>query len=618
MLTILAAASAAAASCAAPADPAALLAANRAATLQASAPLTGTMTSRYAYHAPGMEGTITTTIDLASGRFMEDDRVGPTTGGDGFDGRTAWMRDLSGFVSPQAGGDKRELAVNEAYRNANLWWRADRGGARIEPIGCGGIRVTPEGGKPFEAWFDPKTRLLARIDEVQSFGSSTETRFADYRREGGLMLPGTITIVTDAAPDSAQTLTLRQAIVSPARAASAYAMPSAEPADWALPPSGEVTLPFRLLNNHIIVEAKVNGRGPFPFLVDTGGHDIVTPSTVKALSLDSQGHGQSGGAGANTVTNGYAHIDSLDAGGAALRNQTVLTLDFSPVDVEGLQVGGMLGVEFFERFVVRIDYGAKTISFIDPKRFGPERRAQAGTAVPFAFYEHMPQVEGRFDDRSARFDIDTGSRVEVTLTSPYVAREKLRDAYPNGVTVTDGWGVGGPSHSYVVRAHSLALGPVRIDQPIAGFSTAKRGVFGDANYAGNIGTGLLKRFVVTFDYPRRTMYLKRLARPDADTSQFDRSGMWLNLGQGGLAIMDVAANGPAAEAGLKVGDVVTAIGGAPVATLSLSDARRMLKLLPVGKPVAIAYTRGDKPETATITPRDLVPPVSASSGRSAR
>ncbi|HET8611166.1 MAG TPA: retropepsin-like aspartic protease, partial [Sphingomonas sp.] len=379
MLTILAAALAAAASCAAAADPAALLAANRAATLRPSAPADGTLTSRYAYHAPGMDGTSTTIVDLATGRYAEEDAVGPTTGADGFDGRTAWMRDLSDFVSPQAGGDKRQLAVNEAYRNANLWWRADRGGARIEPIGCGGIRVTPERGKPFEAWFDPKTHLLARIDETQSFGSSTETRFADYRREGGRMLPGAITIITDAAPDSAQTMTLRQAAFSPARPASAYSMPTAEPADWTLPPSGDVTLPFRLLNNHIIVDAKVNGRGPFPFLVDTGGHDIVTPATVKALNLDSRGQGQAGGAGANTVTNGYAHIDSLDAGGAKLRDQTVVTLDFSPVDVEGLQVGGMLGVEFFERFVVRIDYGAKTISFIDPKRFGPVQQAQAGT-----------------------------------------------------------------------------------------------------------------------------------------------------------------------------------------------------------------------------------------------
>jgi hypothetical protein len=42
---------------------------------------------------------------------------------------------MSGAVTPQAGGDARELAINEAYRNANLWWRSDRGGATIVLLG---------------------------------------------------------------------------------------------------------------------------------------------------------------------------------------------------------------------------------------------------------------------------------------------------------------------------------------------------------------------------------------------------------------------------------------------------------------------------------------------------
>jgi hypothetical protein len=258
-------------------------------------------------------------------------------------------------------------------------------------------------------------------------------------------------------------------------------MPVGVPGNGSLP-SGQVRVPFRLLNNHVIVDVIVNGKGPFPFLLDTGGHDIITPATLAALDLASQGKTPSGGGGEGLATNGYAKVDRLDVGGAALVDQTVATLDFSPVTIEGIRLGGMLGLEFMERFVVRIDYGARTATIMDRRMFDANERKASGIAVPFTFYEHMPQVAGTFDGRPARFDIDTGSRSDVTLTSPFVQRAGLRSAYPDGVLATEGWGVGGPTRSYLVRAERMTLGSVTVPRPITGLSTARRGALGDAFY----------------------------------------------------------------------------------------------------------------------------------------
>jgi S1-C subfamily serine protease len=74
-----------------------------------------------------------------------------------------------------------------------------------------------------------------------------------------------------------------------------------------------------------------------------------------------------------------------------------------------------------------------------------------------------------------------------------------------------------------------------------------------------------------------------------------------------MAVMDLAADGPAAQAGLKVGDVITAIDGAGVSTRSLSDVRRSLKTAPPGRPLAIAYSRAGTPVVAQVVPRDLIP-----------
>ena len=586
-------------------DPGQLLDAYR---LAVSAPIEshGIWASRYAYDGSGLQGETQTIVDLNTGRYRKEQEAGIVKEAEGFDGRQAWTRDLSQFVKPQAGGDRVALAINQAYRNANLWWRMDRGGATITAAGCDVVRVIPNGGKPFEVWFDPATHLLARLRERGSFGTMVETTFVDYSNRGGRMVPTRLEITYGGDAASTEGLRLVSAGVQP-RLANPFSMPRDQPADWRLPPGGRVTMPFRLINNHIIVDAKIDGRGPFPFLVDTGGHNILTPSTVRALALRAEGSAPSSGAGEKSVTNGYARVRSIDAAGAVVLDTTALTLDFSPPAVEGLQLGGMLGVEFLERFVVRVDYGGRTLTFIEPKRFGAAEQARAGKAIAMTFYDHMPQVRGSLDGRPVRLNIDTGARDEVTFASPFVATNKLRSAYRGGVEAITGWGVGGPSLTFTARAGTLALGPVTVHRPVVGMSSATRGVFSDDSYEGNVGSGLLKRFVTTFDYSRRRIYLDPLPHPDPDTGTFDRSGMWLNVAKAGFEIMAVVPGGPADHAGLKVGDLIFAIGGVPFERSSLSDVRRALRLARPSTPIEVRYRRNSMESTTRLWPRDLIP-----------
>lgn len=592
--------------CTAPATADALLQANHAIT-QRVAESPATVTSRYDYSGQGLKGRITSVVDPASGNFLNASDIGPIQDSDGFDGRVPWMRDVAGTYLPQNSDGKRALAVNQAYRNADLWWRPDHGGAQVETIGCGGLRITPPGGAPFEAWFDPQTALLSRTREPGVFGITIELRYAGYEKRQNRMVPTRIERVSADEPSTLETMRLADRTRSPARPRSAYAMPVINRTQWSLPRSGETAVPFRLLNNHIIVDVRIDGKGPFPFMVDTGGHNIVTPGTLAALGMRQSGAALAGGGGETIATNGYAHVDTIELAGAQLRDQTVLAQDFSPVDVEGISLGGMLGLEFLDHFVTRIDYGTMTLTVLDPERFDADRRADAGTRIPFEFYEHIPQAQGTIDGRKARFNIDTGSRSDVTLTTPFVEHEDLHRVYPDGRVMNEGWGVGGATRSHVTRAGSLTLGPVTIPRPIAGLSASRRNALSDRFYEGNVGSGILKRFVVTFDYPRQAMYLSPLDTPDPDTGQLDRTGMWLNLDKDGFRIMDIVADSPTAIAGLQVGDVVTAIGERSSADISLSDARRTLKLLPVAQPVVLSFQRGELHKRVTVVPRKLIP-----------
>ena len=484
--------------CEAPADVFRLLAANKAAMTTGRDVPSGTIVRRYAYETSGLVGTLDQTFDLATGAYVVATSAGLVRGVRGFDGRQAWLSDLSGFSSLQGGGNTRASAIDEAFRNASTWWRPKAGAARVKSIGCGGIEITPDGGQSFQAWFDPRTHRLSRIVEPGSYGATIETRYFDYRLVQGRETATRVETVTNGDRGTLEVRKLESASLIARRPANDYARPRLQPSDWTMPSTRRVTLPFRTVNNHVIVDVLVNGRGPYPFLVDTGGHDIVTPAIIEELSISSERCDADGWCKVTRrSTAGFARIESLSIGGVVLHDQTVLTLDFSPLSVEGIRLGGMLGVEFMERFVVRLDYGTKMMTITDRTLPNAVERDSA-VAVPFQLYEHMPQVLGDFDGRPARFDIDTGARGEVTLTSPFVRNAGLRNAYPGGVTVTDGWGVGGPSRAYVVRARELRMADVTVDRPLSSLSLAAKGSFSDTNYEGNIGSGLLKRFSVTF------------------------------------------------------------------------------------------------------------------------
>jgi hypothetical protein len=586
-----------------------ILAANHAAV--GNVPATGGAQYDYDWSGSGLTGTHTDIADLATGAYVSAEQAGAIGDATGYDGAVPWQRDLSGTNTAQQGGDRIPVSVNAAYRLANLWWRAGYGGAAVAYEGhetvdgraLDHLSVTPRGGKRFDAWFDAGTHLLAKIAEDRQF-FHTKTVYDDYRPEGGLMLPHAITVDNGSGEASLDHLKLTRVAIGPARPISAYALPTAPLTGGSIAGgAASVTVPFRLLNNHIYVQATVNGKGPYTFIVDTGGHTLLSPRIVSEAGLKSVGAAAESGAGENTAVSGFAHVDEVALGAVRLTDQIGITAEIYDKSIEGIPVDGMVGFELIRRFVTTIDYGRQTLTFTDPARFKP---VDLGTPVPFVFYDHLPNVAGFIDDLPARFDIDTGSRSELDITGPFVAAQNLHARFAKGVSAVTGWGVGGPSRSYMVRLPSLTLGSVKVAGPTAGLSEDKGGSFSDPSFEGNVGGGLLKRFTVTFDYANQVMYLKPIAPPPADAGRFDRSGMWINAGKAGYDVTDVSPGGPAAEAGIAVGDIITAIDGRPVVMEGLSDARIALRARPAGTKVEIAVTRGAEKKVMTLVLRDQI------------
>ena len=592
-------------------DPAAILNAYRVASGGAAWHDKAVMKIESKLGGQGLTGTDTSITDLRTGNSVERYTLGPASGAQGFDGTEAWEQGPNGEVNLQKGGDGLQLARNAAYQNANLWWRAEFGGAEVEaladqPCGastCAVLEISPKGGLPFQAWFDETSHLLDRT--VLRVGARTTTMvFSDYRSVGGVRIPFKTVVDNGHGPQYLQTVAVKSVAFLPAQPSATYAPPASRIKDVAIAGGAtQTTFPFRLLNNHIYTDAWVNGQGPLLFIVDTGGENILVPSAARKLDIKTEGAMAGTGVGDKAVSVGLAKVESLRVGDADFRDQVVYVMDFIPNDVEGVDIQGMLGFTVFKRFVTRVDYGKHEITLIEPDHFDPK---DAGTPIPFVFNGDLPEVEGTFDGIPGKFDVDTGSRASLTLTGPFAKQHDLRAANPKGVVAVDGWGVGGSSRSYVMRGKALTIGPVKIPGIVTALSLQEKGSFASPSYQGNIGGGILKRFVVTFDYARHLMYLKPLPQPVADLDTYDRAGMWINAAKGGMAVMDVTANGPAAQAGIEVGDVITKVNGKAATSIPIGELRRMLSDEPPGTLVRLAVKRGNTTREIAVALRDQI------------
>lgn len=593
------------------ATPAEILDANHAASSGEAWAGKAALTTRFDYAGQGLTGTASGTTDLRDGRFAQFAVTGPRTFGRGFDGAHSWIQDNSGVVTLQDGANARELAVNAAYRNANLWWKASRAGAAIALKGTvresrrtfDVLTVAPKGGEPFEAWFDARTHLLARVKEYYAEAMFTTT-YDDYRASDGALLSFTITVGSgDSTYDQHYTLT--KATFLSASDPADYAPPKSRELDYTISGgSHQTTIPFILNNNHTQANVTIDGKGPFSFLFDTGAQNLVSADVAGRIGLVVQGRSQMRGAGEGSTDFGFSTLHNVRIGGITVRDQLYGVIPLHGVyPSNGLEMQGMIGSDTFRHFVTRIDYIAKTFTFIDPKYFDP---AGAGIPIKVAFNYNEVVVDGSFDGIPGKFQIDSGARMSLTLNTPFATTNGLLAKYDKGVDAVDGWGLGGPSHGHVSRGGILNLGGVALKNLVFAIGTDKAGAFADASKAGLIGGGVLKRYIVTLDYGHAVMFLKPVSGPVPDLDSYDRAGTWFNAGTNGYDVVSVNADGPAARAGLKIGDVIAKIDDKPVLNADLSDVRMRLRNDPPGTIVALSISRGGVAKELEVTLRDQI------------
>ncbi len=200
-----------------------------------------------------------------------------------------------------------------------------------------------------------------------------------------------------------------------------------------------------------------------------------------------------------------AHLPRLSIGLASLVDLVVSTIDLGSSSGH-MRIDGILGYPFFASSLVQLDFAHHLMRFGPPGSFVP-----AGDRIAIDTDREVPEaVFGINGTLSAPFIVDTGNSGDVLLYAPFVSAHPAL-APIAGAAESSYTGVGGTARSYGTRLDVLQLGATALTGQSADVIVAKNGAFADRVDAGNVGLGILRKFVVTFDFAGHALYLERPA-----------------------------------------------------------------------------------------------------------
>jgi aspartyl protease/PDZ domain-containing protein len=354
------------------------------------------------------------------------------------------------------------------------------------------------------------------------------------------------------------------------------------------------TIPFELYFNEIYVRVRVNNSEPLWFVVDSGaGGWIVDRAHASRLGLHlEQDTAQGSGAGSGTYDVSYVKDVAFSLSDFNISVPLIGVIDLSAHKSQiGRELEGLIGFDFFEKFIVEIDYESKVIRLFDPKTY---HYSGVGESIPIIvdpearnpFLMAEITVQG-IAPQSRKLLIDTGSND--ALDDGFVAQS----TGPK-IEIVGGVGLGKEFKINVGRVSRLRLGAVSFDDVNAG-----------AGGVALVGGEILRRFTVIFDFAHSRMILEP-NQHIKDTFLFDASGMTLRLvpESGDFSVHSVMQGSPAGDAGLREGDLIQSIDGLSSQHFTLSQMQNIF--LRVGAEHHLAVLRDKQPLKFDIKLRKLL------------
>ena len=346
-----------------------------------------------------------------------------------------------------------------------------------------------------------------------------------------------------------------------------------------------VSIPFHLVRNLVIIQLKINDKGPFNFIMDTGaGLMVITdPALIDSVNIPSKRTIKL--TGACSERNDYdAYVTGIlkvDIPGLTSYNVSAAILKadhFGLSNFVGMPIHGLLGYDFFSNLAVKVDFSDSTITVYRPK---DERLFNKGDRIPITIEKGKPYVEATLHlpdgtVKESKLVIDLGAGHPLSLEN----LSETRDLPKKCIAANLGIGFNGPISGFISRINEIDIGKYDIKNLISSFpkdDSLKTAI--ETKRDGNLGIGLLKRFVVVFDYSANAIYLKR-GPHYKDPFEHDMSGLeYYAAGDDfkRIIISRVEPGSAGDRVGLEKDDEIVSINLKPIADMSLEQVDDIFK-----------------------------------------
>lgn len=364
--------------------------------------------------------------------------------------------------------------------------------------------------------------------------------------------------------------------------------------------SRKTEIPFINSNNLIIVPVSINGNEPVNFIVDTGVRTNIffSKTVANLLGLKYTRSLNLVGADGNTVlTASVSPNNHFDLGNIEGKAQTILVLDedfFELESVIGIPIYGVLGYEFFKFNPIRINYGRERIYFYETDAIKWRPLGFRKLHMPIEYNKpyinaKVKQVAG--EDLKTKLLIDTGANHGLLL-NPETTDGIIIP--PVNLETDLGRSLGGDLYGVVGRAKFVSLQGLRFNNIIASypFEAEYSYIIKETGRQGSIGSELLGRLELIFDYPRERLLFKRSVT-FTNPFEFDMSGITpkvLPTEVRRIYVAKLKDRSPAYNAGIRELDEIIEINRIPIDFWELSDIIKVLRS-EVGKEVSIKIKR---------------------------
>lgn len=383
----------------------------------------------------------------------------------------------------------------------------------------------------------------------------------------------------------------------------------------------KVSIPFKLINNLIIIPMKINGV-ELNFLLDTGVEETILFSLdeKEELQLRNVEKIKLRGLGNEDSVEGLKSTNnSLSLGSIEKKNQEILIVLDEAMNFSsslGIPVNGIIGYHFFKNDLVRINYSSKKIIVYNRSRNKIENITKGFKSFEMSIERSKPYMGGIVeidkDTVPVKLLIDTGNSDAVWLF--HKKPDKLEVPVKNFEDFL-GRGFSGEVYGRKARIKRFLLGQFEFETPLVAFpdTSSIRHVKMVKNRSGSIGGEIFKRFSVVFDYKNSKLYLKKnvdfnepfhynmsgielhhsglkmIKQADNSENISLRNGIKIDLGAKEYdmkykfelkpiyEIASIRKDSPAEKAGLKKGDILLSIDRTDSYKYTLQDINEILK-----------------------------------------